>query len=173
MAGDSGGGGSCPVCKALVEGRVPLGKISAVAKEGLARASAALSQIAVFDEGGEGERVNAGLEGTGQLMELGAAFLVRDGALYEAEVMPNASIEFAEGSDGAAIASAAKGVVEPGKLSDVVRVSGSEVVVFAHVGAEHREALRIGIPGAKAETGIDVASQAAPTGFGVREKRWE
>ena len=67
--GEEEGGGrrlrgwSCPVCESLVEGGVPLGEIQAVAKEGLARASAALGQIAVFDQRGERERVNAGLKG--------------------------------------------------------------------------------------------------------------
>ena len=121
-------GGSRPVQEPLVEDGVPLGEIGAVAKESLARASATLRQVAIFGKSREGERVDSRLEGTGQLVEFGAAFLVRDGAVDEAEVMANATVEFAKGSGGAAITAAAKGAVQPGELGSVVRVGGEEVV---------------------------------------------
>ena len=141
-----------------------------MAKEGLARAVAALGQIAVLGKGGKRERVDAGLKGAGELMQLGAAFLVRDGALDEAEVVANAAVEFAEGGDGAAVTSAAKGTVKASELRRVIRVGGGEVVVLAHLRAKHGEALREGIPGADADAGIDVARQATPAGLSVGEE---
>ena len=48
-------GGPCSVREPLVEDRVPLGEVSAMAKEGLARAGATLSKITVLDKRGEGE----------------------------------------------------------------------------------------------------------------------
>ena len=159
-----------------MEGRVPLSKIGAVAKEGRTRAIASLRKVTVLDKCGEREWVNACLEGMGQLVKFGAAFLIRDGAVDEAEVMSDATVEFAEGGDGAAITTATKGTVQPGKLRSVVRVGGGEFVVLPYLGAEHGETFRVSIAGAKADTGIDVASQATPPGLGVgeesREGRW-
>ena len=157
----------------MVEGGVPLDEVIAKAKEGFAGASAALGQIRVLDQRGEGERVDAGLEGTGELEEFGATLLIRGGALDEAEVMSNAAVEVAERSGGPAITSAAKGAVESGELRGIIRVGGGEVVVPAHLGAEHGEALSEGIPGTEANTGINVARQATPASFSLGEEGGE
>ena len=98
-----------------MEVRVPLKKVRAVAEERSTRAITALGEVAVLSQCGEGEGVNASLEGTGELVEFGPTLLVGDGSRDQAQVVVDASVELTERGDGAAIATAPKGTVEAGK----------------------------------------------------------